>query len=49
MREFLVNEGFAEVETPILQPIYGGTNAKPFKSFLNDLKIDVCELVMKCI
>ena len=41
MREFLVNEGFAEVETPILQPIYGGTNAKPFKSFLNDLKMDV--------
>ena len=41
IREFLISKGFIEVETPILQPIYGGTNAKPFKSFLNDLKMDV--------
>ncbi len=41
MRDFLINEGFIEVETPILQPIYGGTNAKPFKSFLHNLKMDV--------
>ncbi len=41
MREFLVKEGFIEVETPILQPIYGGTSAKPFKSYLNNLGMDV--------
>jgi len=41
MREFLVKKGFVEVETPILQPIYGGTSARPFKSFLNNLHIDV--------
>ncbi len=36
-REFLKSQGFIEVETPILQPIYGGTNAKPFESKLNAL------------
>lgn len=41
MKEFLLNNGFVEVETPILQPVYGGTNAKPFKSYLNNLKMDV--------
>ncbi len=38
---FLRNEGFLEVETPILQPIYGGTNAKPFKTRLNALDMDL--------
>lgn len=32
MREFLEKEGFLEVETPVLQPIYGGARAKPFKT-----------------
>lgn len=41
MREYLTNKGFIEVETPILQPIYGGTNARPFKSKLNALNMDV--------
>jgi len=41
IREFLTKHGFIEVETPILQPIYGGTNARPFKSFLHNIKIDV--------
>jgi lysyl-tRNA synthetase class 2 len=41
MREFLSKEGFTEVETPILQPIYGGTNAKPFDSKLNALNMKV--------
>lgn len=34
-------EGFLEVETPVLQPIYGGTEAKPFKTHLNALDIDL--------
>lgn len=38
---FLRNEGFLEVETPILQPIYGGTKAKPFKTHLNALNMDL--------
>ena len=39
IREFLEKEGFLEVETPILQPIYGGAKAKPFKTYLNALDI----------
>jgi len=35
LRRFLEGEGFLEVETPILQPIYGGARAKPFKTHLN--------------
>ncbi|MEK6860781.1 MAG: lysine--tRNA ligase [Nanoarchaeota archaeon] len=41
MREFLDNNKFLEVDTPILQTVYGGANAKPFKTFLHDLKMDV--------
>lgn len=41
MRAFLVKQGFIEVDTPVLQPIYGGANARPFKSHLNELKMDV--------
>jgi len=41
MREFLENHGFIEVETPILQPIYGGTRAKPFKTFHNKLGVEL--------
>jgi len=37
VREFLNKKGFMEVETPILQPLYGGTNAKPFVTHLNSL------------
>jgi len=41
IREFLEKEGFLEVETPILQPIYGGAKARPFKTHLNALDIDL--------
>ncbi len=41
VREFLKSRGFLEVETPYLQPVYGGAEAKPFKTFLNVLKMDL--------
>lgn len=41
LRDFLLSQGFLEVETPILQPIYGGAKAKPFKTHLNALNMDV--------
>jgi len=41
IREFLDSKNYLEVETPILQPIYGGAAAKPFKTILNDLKQEV--------
>lgn len=41
IRSFLDKESFLEVETPILQPIYGGASAKPFKTHLNALDMDL--------
>ncbi len=40
IREYLDNLGFWEVETPTLQPLYGGANAKPFKTHVNALNRD---------
>ena len=37
MREYLNRKGYLEVETPILQPIYGGAAARPFTTHHNTL------------
>lgn len=39
MRDFFNSFGYLEVETPILQPIPGGANARPFKTHHNALDI----------
>lgn len=37
MRDYLNEKGYLEVETPVLQPLYGGAAARPFKTHHNTL------------
>ncbi len=41
MRSMMTDRGYLEVETPILQPIYGGAAARPFVTHHNTLDMDL--------
>lgn len=41
IREFLKERKFKEVDTPYLQTVYGGASARPFKTHMNALDIDL--------
>ncbi|MFC1410648.1 bifunctional lysylphosphatidylglycerol synthetase/lysine--tRNA ligase LysX [Streptacidiphilus sp. N1-12] len=41
LRRTFEDRGFLEVETPMLQPIHGGANARPFKTHINAYDIDL--------
>ncbi len=41
IRHFLSKKGYLEVETPILQPLYGGAAARPFKTHHNTLDMQL--------
>ena len=41
MRSFLDGRGYLEVETPVLQPVYGGATARPFTTHHNALDMEL--------
>lgn len=41
IREYMMNDGFMEVETPMMHPIPGGAAARPFITHHNALDIDI--------
>lgn len=41
IREYFHSHGFTEVETPVLQNVYGGAQARPFKTHLHALDIEM--------
>lgn len=41
MREFMVKNNFIEIETPLLQSVYGGAAAKPFKTHCDAYNSDI--------
>jgi lysyl-tRNA synthetase class 2 len=41
LRDFLTEKGYIEVDTPVLQPLYGGATAKPFMTHYNVYNKDV--------
>lgn len=40
IRKFLDSKGFLEVDTSIIHPLYGGADARPFKTYVNTLDED---------
>ncbi len=41
LRQFMIGRGFIEIETPILQPLYGGASARPFTTYHHKLESDL--------
>jgi lysyl-tRNA synthetase, class II len=41
LRQELHGRGFLEVETPVLQPVHGGANARPFTTHINAYDLDI--------
>ena len=41
IRDYLLKNDYTEVTTPTLQPLYGGASARPFKTHLNALDLDM--------